>query len=82
MPSGGARANAGKKNKFGESSQMRRVPGSWTADDVTEAVKARETVGQMRKVMKNWRAQGNSADKPDAIHLLQELETLLFAESE
>ncbi len=82
MPSGGARANAGKKKKFGESSQMLRVPGSWTADDVTDAVKARETVKQMRTVVENWRVQGDSPDKPDASHLLQELETLLFAGSE
>lgn len=78
MPSGGARPNAGRKKKYGEKSHNRRVPVGWSAADVTEAVKARETVRQMRTVIENWRVQGDSVEKPDAIYLLQKLETLLF----
>lgn len=81
MPSGGARPNAGRKRKYTEASHNRRVPAGWTAADVLEAVKAREVVRQMRTVVENWHAQADSIDKPDAIHLLQELETLLFAGS-
>jgi hypothetical protein len=78
MPSGGARANAGRKTKFGESSKKLRVPGSWTNEDLMEAIAARDTLKQMRTVVENWRTQGNLTEKADAIHLLQKLETLLF----
>jgi hypothetical protein len=81
MPSGGARANAGRKKKFGESSQVQRIPGNWTHEDVMEAVAARETVRQMRTIIENWQLQSGSAEKPDATHILQELETLLFSGS-
>ncbi|MBW4628212.1 MAG: hypothetical protein KME49_22545 [Brasilonema octagenarum HA4186-MV1] len=78
MPSGGARPNAGRKRKYAEKSHNKRVPAGWSSDDVTEAVKAREVVRQMRTVVENWHAQADSTDKPDAIYLLQELENLLF----
>lgn len=81
MPSGGARPNAGRKNKFGESSKKLRVPSSWTNEDVMEAIAAQEILRQMRTVVENWHAQADSIDKPDAMHLLQELETLLFSRS-
>ncbi len=73
MPSGGARANAGRRRKFGESSKKFRVPGSWTNEDVMEAAKARETVYKMREVVKSHKFESDTA-------LLQQLKTMLFQE--
>lgn len=92
MPRGGAREGAGRKPKYGEPTKLRRVPVSFTADDVEAAVKARGIINQLTTLIQQWQEEAAEAAKDSktgkpprtydkALKLLTELSVLLPPES-
>lgn len=88
MPRGGAREGAGRKPKYGEPTKLRRVPVSFTADDVEAAVRARGIIKELTGLVEEWHNQAQEAasqsmtGKPPrtydkALKLLAELSELL-----
>ncbi|BAY50702.1 hypothetical protein SAMD00079811_83330 (plasmid) [Scytonema sp. HK-05] len=88
MPRGGAREGAGRKPKYGEPTKLRRVPASFTADDVTKAIQSREIITQLQTLIQEWQqqaqeaAEGSKTNKhprtyDKALKLLEELTQLL-----
>ncbi len=93
MPRGGSRPGAGRKQKYGEPTKLRRVPTSFTAGDVEAAIKARGIINQLTTLIQEWQEQAVEAAKESktgkpprtydkALKLLSELSTLLPAENE
>jgi hypothetical protein len=92
MPRGGSRAGAGRKPKYGEPTKLRRVPTSFTADDVEAAVKAKGIINQLTALIQEWQEQTIEATKESktgkpprtydkALKLLAELNALLPPET-
>lgn len=93
MPRGGAREGAGRKPKYGEPTKLRRVPASFTANDVEAAVKARGIINQLTTLIQGWQEQAAEAAKDSktgkpprtydkALKLLEELSVLLPPDKE
>lgn len=92
MPRGGARSGAGRKPKYGEATKLRRVPVSFTAEDVTFAIESKTIVEELKTLIKTWQNEVESAEEASKTHktprtydkalkLLAELEELLAAKS-
>lgn len=88
MPRGGAREGAGRKQKYGEPTKLRRVPASFTAEDVEAAIKARDIITQLTTLVQQWQEQATEAIQESktgkyprtydkALKLLTELSDLL-----
>ncbi|MBW4597542.1 MAG: hypothetical protein KME46_32755 [Brasilonema angustatum HA4187-MV1] len=88
MPRGGARAGAGRKPKYGEATKLRRVPVSFTASDVTNAIKGKKIIEQLKTLVEQWQKEAEEAAKESktqkpprtydkALKLLEELTGLL-----
>ena len=88
MPRGGARSGAGRKPKYGEATKLRRVPVSFTADDVTLVIKSRGIIEELKTLIKTWQDEVEDAGEASKTHkaprtydkalkLLAELEGLL-----
>ena len=85
MGRGGARAGAGRKQKFNQQTKLARVPVSWSAEDVTAAV---SLIGELRRLIEEWQQQATEAARESktgtyprtydkALKLLSELKALL-----